>query len=299
MPVLAALFLLASMAGCCGVKAPLLAEEIIAKTASAMAEVKSYTLDASLTEDYTVTYTEKLDLFASSAQWVGQRQVDISRQEMLLDMEIRDDVYSTRGPMSYREYVSGDYKYINQIAGPKETWYKMPLSGADNVTWPDLAQLTPQIDLLNGSRPYAWFKTTSVQSVPCYYIDLEIPAPTAVDWIIAQDQPTEPSLGWFKIPAEDSRGLYLESFKSGSVRVYVSQDDFRIVKMDIRILFDAVPPMFSYGNLGLPMAANETNKDTGIAHILRTFNGVWEFSNYNQPVDIHVPPEALKAVESP
>ena len=277
-------------------------QQMAASTIAAMSKVKSYNLNTYMTENYIVAGKSSPSLTADLWQWTSQRQVDISKQEMYLAMDSREAAGTTGNIFAFERYLSGGWMYYGQslpyTGGKGNPWIKTRLDEQNTIIWLDEAQLAPQIELLKSSDSIRLAGTEKVNGTDCYIIDLVPLAEAAADWVLSQEQYSGSSMGWFRMPPERSKEIYIKAFKSGSVRLWIEKDDYLISKVNISLVFDGVPGNIVRGDTGLDVTGQENPTDVGFDHIIRDFNGQWEFSDYNKPVHIQLPKEALSATES-
>jgi len=278
------------------------AQQITASTIAAMDSVKSYDLNTFMTENYIVIGagpSPTADLW----QWESHRQVDISKQEMYLAMDSREAAGTIATPYTFERYLKDGWVYYAQSLpytyGMTNPWTKNKQDVTDNTLWSSQAKLSPQIELLKSSDTVILAGTEKVNGNDCYIIDFVPSAEAAADWVLSQEQNSGSSMGWFRAPPERSKEIYIKAFQNGSVRLWIEKDNNLILKVNITLLFDGMP-----GNIVLSdtpllgMEGQENSTGVGFDHIIRDFNGQWEFSNYNTSMHIQVPQEALNATES-
>ena len=271
------------------------AQQIAVRTISAMNAAKSYKLNAYMTENYTVVEKSNPLITTEPLQWTSQRQVDMLNQEMYLSM----DNSGSGATYAFEKYLVDGWEYYAQSSpriGLTIPWIKTKLDQQYNM-WSHEAQVTPQIELLKTAESISMAGTENVDGNDAYVINVVPSAEAAADWVLSQEQYSGPSVGWFRTSPERSREIYIKAYKDGFVRLWIDKDNDLILKVSVSLLFDGVPGNILSLDTGLEVTIGEDPTDVGFEHIIRDFNGRWEFSDYNKPVDIQLPEEALNAAE--
>lgn len=300
-------YLLFSFAGC-GQKTSTAPEasQIIADSITAMEVVKTYQLNTQMTENYVVLGESTPQLISDLWQWQSQRQINTLKQELYLHMDSRDISNGNTTPYNFERYISGGWIYYSQSSPSVygntsiNPWTKNAIGEQSPVSFSSEAQLVSQIELLRSSKAVILTGMGVINGNDCNIINYIPSAEAAADWVLSQEQFSGASMGWFRMPPERSRQIYIKAFKNGSVSLWIDKNSDLILKADISLLFDGVPGNIVRGDTGLiTTEGQEKSTELGFDHIFRYFNGQWEFSDYNQPVNIQIPEEALKATEQP
>ena len=305
--IIASLFLLGllALAGCvCLTPAATqtTAQAIVAKTISAMNSVKSYNLKTDMTQNYTVIQKTDPQTTTDIWEWKSQRMVDVSNQEMYLSMNIHET--PDLQPYIFQQYLVGGYSYYSQsspiVGGLTNPWMKTQLNEQYNAAWSNFAQINPLVELLKTSTQISLTGTEQIDGVDYYIIQLSPSAEAATDWVLSQGGFPGPSLGWWiGTSPERVKQIDIKAYTNCSVKLWINKDNDLVYKIDINISLDAEPGNIVCSDTGLACQDGQGNSaDIGFEKILRDFSGQWEFSNYNQPVSIMVPPEALNAKEN-
>jgi hypothetical protein len=273
------------------------ANPILNKTISAMNQMLSYCLNTDLTENFTIV--EKSNSPSTETwEWKSQRQVDVSDLAMHYSMDcqgIPDDVSS----FIFERYLIGGWIYFNSSspllyssAGVIQPWTKYNLSNQDYL-WAYYSQLSPQIELLQSAKNIDSVGTEQISGGNYEIIQFVPSAAAAADWILSQEQGNGPSVEWWKTGVERSKEIYTKALKNCSVKIWVDQDDYSLLKEDISLSFNVIPGNVVLSDTGELMRSGQANStDVGFQHILVTFNGEWDFSGYNQPLQIQLPQAA-------
>jgi hypothetical protein len=262
--------------------------------------MQSYCLNTDLTENFTIV--EKSSSPSTETwEWKSQRQVDVSDLDMHYSMDcegIPDDVSS----FIFERYIIGGWIFFNSSspplyssAGVIQPWTKYNSSNQDYL-WAYYSQLSPQIELLQSAKNIASVGTEQINGRNYEIIQFVPSAAAAADWGLSQEQGNGPSVEWWKTGVERSKGIYINALKSSSVKIWIDQDDDSLLKEDISFSFDVMPGNVVLSDIGGLMRSGQANStDVGFQHILDTFNGEWDFSGYNQPLQIQLPQAAQSA----
>jgi hypothetical protein len=304
--IIAALFIacLFALTGCSGLtrsSTDTTAQTIAAKTLSAMSQVKSYNLKTDMTQNYTVVQKTDPQTTTDIWEWKSQRTVDVSNQEMYLSMNIHET--PDLQPYIFQQYLVGGYSYYSQsspiVGGLTNPWMKTQLNEQYNAFWSNFAQINPLVELLKTFTDIKLVGTEQINSIDCYIIQLSPSAEAATDWVLSQGGFPGPSLGWWiGTTPERVKQIDIKAYTNGSVKLWIDKESDLIYKIDININLDAEPGNIVCSDTGLACQDGQGNSaNIGFEKILRDFSGQWEFSDYNQPVSIQVPQEALDAKE--
>ena len=160
-------------------------------------------------------------------------------------------------------------------------WEKTQLNDAD---WNQETQISFLTELLKTVTQFSSLETEQLNNIDYYVLTLTPSAQASVDWIFSQGQPGGPSF-------TDGVGHTLvrtDTYKGGSVELWINQNSYLPVKVEVNIDF--------HGNVltGVVTTTPYTlNYESGTVDW--SFQGQLDFSNYNQPVSIQVPQDALNA----
>lgn len=266
---------------------------ILTETISAMNLMQSYCLNTDLTGNFTI-FEKSSSPSTETWEWKSQRQVDVSDLDMHYSMDcqaIPDDVSF----FIFERYLIGGWIFFNSSspplyssAGVIQPWTKYNSSNQDYF-WAYYSQLSPQIELLQSAKNIASVGTAQINGRNYEIIQFVPSAAAAADWVLSQEQGNGPSVEWWKTGVERSKEIYMKALKGSSVKIWIDQDDDSPLKEDISLSFDVVS-----GNVtAIDVGVNSDN--VGFQHILVTFNGEWDFSGYNQPLQIQLPQAAQSA----
>jgi len=288
------------MTGCSGLASDssiISAKQVIDNTISAMNQVKSFTLNTYLTRNYTVLQKAGLPT-ADSWEWQSQRHIDVSNQELDYSLDyhaVPDDLTSS----ILNRYLVGGWEYFNSLplAGGNNVnaWTKHKLEEQENIIWTGWSQLPPQIELLQSAGSIKLVGTEIINGINCEIIQFDPSAKAAADWVLSQEQGDGPQMWWWGTGLERSREIYIKAYKNSLVKIWINKDDNSVLKENVSLNFDVVPGNVTRMDIRLGDSAQDNPNNVGFKDIFVEFHGQWEFSNYNQPIHIQLPQEALNA----
>lgn len=265
------------------------AQDIVAKSVSAMAHVNSYRLDTDVLNTYKVL--DGPNQITTLFEWNGTKLIDVFRREMKMDMTI--DVvnyYGSDDTHSIEMYFRGGYEYckstsLHVYGGPENPWDKNRLTNED---WTAESQMSYYIKLLETGSQANVLGSEDVSGIDCYVLTLSPSTEAMVDWVISQGQPAGPSLG---VMAGGAISVHrADAYQGGSLRLWVEKDSYLPLKAEVSAVFDGF-----IGGGAHPVSSDPYIPTTG--HVNSSFDAQAIFSGYNQPVSIQLPQEALNAQE--
>jgi metal-sulfur cluster biosynthetic enzyme len=300
--IIASLFLsgLFALTGCVGLTSSATqttAQAIVAKTISAMNQVKSFTLDTDVINNYNVIYN--IGVPANITEWNGIRNVDVSNQAIGMSMTM---TYCSSGT-SDKIYLEDGIEYLKTVSDanipPSLGWVKYELGNSENAEWNREAQISNLIELLKKSTQFSSLQSEKVDDVDCYIFLINPTRESVVDWVLSQDQSNGPSLNISHGGSALVGGAFLKAYRSSTIKVWIAKDSYLVMQVDLSSHFET-----STEELGRSLHSPIQNLLSyfheifvGKHEISSDFHGQMNFSNYNQPVSIQVPQEALDAKE--
>lgn len=252
------------------------AEEISANAISALNKVKTCKLAASVINNYEIIGGDNPTI--NTATWTSARLLNIADRNMKMTMTIDTEYFGAQDHWAIDMYFLNGWEYLN-TSPPDNSWSKTELT---DELWAAESQLSRQLALLTKATEIALTGEETIDGVDCYVLTIT-PSPEAIaDWVISQQQPYGPALDVSWSPALVGRETFINTYKSGSVKEWVTKDGYLLVKSEIEALFEASPEA---------IGANGAQFE----RITSTFIGEFQFSDYNAPVSIELPQEALNA----
>jgi hypothetical protein len=299
---IAALFIACvfALTGCSGLtrsSTDTTAQTIKAKTLLAMNQVKSFTLDTDVINNYNVIYVP--DVPANITEWNGTRIVDVSNQEIGMGMMMTYGSSSTSDEI----YLKDGIEYFKTVSDanipPSLGRIKYQLGNSENAAWNREAQISNLIELLKTTTQFSSVQSEKVNDVDCYVFLINPTRESVVDWVLSQGQSNGPSLNISHGGPALVGGAFLKAYRSNSIKVWIAKDNYLVIQTELNVHFE-----ISTEELGRSLHSPLQNLLSyfheifvGKHEISSDFHVQMNFSNYNQPVSIQVPQEALDAKE--
>lgn len=249
-----------------------------------MSSVNTFTLDTVLTNTFAVYSNNAGDTAATPATptttWNGHRVVDLGQQKLYLNM----DIETAATPFIFERYLIDGTEYFNSTS-PVMYHGGMPVSPwitRQNASlWDAEIQIPQLIALMKTTSQTNLLNSENLDGVECYVLDVVPSNEATADWIVSQDQWEGPGLTLSHGgPTLIGKGAYMKYNKGSSVKLWIGQDNYLVLKSEVSANFSATSQ-----ELGM-------NSASAINKITSDFQGHMLFSNYNQPVDIRPPTEA-------
>jgi hypothetical protein len=235
---------------------------VITKTLSALSLVKSYQL-------YT-DFTDGPD--PGSTEWKGTKIIDVSDKEMSMNLAMTSGSLMTTD----EEYFMNGQDYLKTVAEanfpPTWGWSKRAL--VDDV-WNAQIEIPFLAELLKNPTKFSPLVTAQLNDIDCYVLTITPSAQAAIDFVLSQDEPGGPSVGLWMLGGGVSERTDMYNF--GVVELWINKANYLPVKVTV--------------NLDFRGQLNPENSTSFSA----SYHSELDFSNYNQPVTIQVPQDALNA----
>jgi hypothetical protein len=254
--------------------------EIVSRVMSAMDSVKSYRLDTDVVNEYEVLSTP--DSYTTTYEWKGSRLIDLRGRQMTMTMHISGYDY-----VALEMHIERGWQYLNSFAsgsyGTVNPWDKTKLT--DKI-WAAESQISFYAEFLRTATQASVSGNESVNGVDCLVLDVTPSIQAAIDWVISQEQPRGPQLDVMYgggIPV-----VRTDAYQSGRVRLWIDKANFLPLRAQANAVFA--------GNVGGgPMTSTPYTPTTNPVN--SSFSGEATFSDYNQPVSIQLPEQAIGAKE--
>lgn len=268
-----------------------MAQEIILKSTSALNRVDSYKLDTNLVEAYIVV--DETSSTITTTHWKINKSCNIARKEIQSSINVEQNGMEIS---SFEVYIVAGWAYLNQVlpvvyGGSSASWVKQ---GLTDETWMRESQICPQIELLKTPSKVDLAGSENVNGVDCYVLNVIPTAKSMADWVLSQQQANGPSLYWWRITAEWSREIYAKAYKNSFAKLWIAKDSHLVIKTDISALFEITPSILKPADVPL---CNTEVTCYGFDKITVDFHWQMNYSNYNLPVSIELPEEALNTQE--
>ena len=207
----------------------------------------------------------------------GTGAMDMANQEMQMTMNMTVDIPELgEQEMATEYYLVGGWMYTGVDVPELGTqWVKMELS---EEMWQQQSQVEQQIELLKTAVKIKSLPDETVNGTDCYVFEV-VPTMEALGELLSQQVS---GMGGMDLGGFDLADL----FKEMSVKYWIAKDSYRVMKEEIDMVMEMSP-----ADVGATEADFEKmTMDINIGQRLY---------DYNQPVFIDLPEEALDAEEMP
>ena len=278
LPLFLVLILSFTFVGCGGEGETLTPEQIdqlVANVTSAQEDIETYQFDVDMGMTMGVTGGTAEGEITMDASGDGAMSLVDQRMKMLMTMTM-DIPGMGEETMEQESYLVGGWMYVRQsLAGMDLGWMKMEMP---EETWETQNQLDQQIEFLTGGNLslVKFLGSEKVSGVDCYVLEV---TPDMVDLAnyLSQQQ------GMEDLTALDLTQLII-AIKQFSIKEWLAKDSGLCMKASDRIYMEMTPELLNVS----PEEFEKMAMDMDIAITFR---------DYNKPVSIVLPPEALNAQE--
>lgn len=272
------LFLLVGPEGC---SPDPTAAEIIKNSLTNMENVNTYQLNTDVTWTLGSTEKEISNKNNMTINWKGNRSVSISDKALhkTINMEI-SDAAGGKTHWTVETYLASDYAYtkVNSDMGQSNTFNVWQISESSDDRWAAENQIAELIGLIKTSNSTTLSGNENLNGTDCFILNI-LPTNAAVaDWVTSQFQgygASDLSLAHTSIGGRDD---YLKYFRTGAFKIWVSKNNYLVIKADFSPHFEATPQ-----DLNLGQNFPDVDKLTS------DFHGQLQFSAYNSPVSVQPP----------
>ncbi len=254
------------------------AQEISDSSVAAYAQITTYRMSMETTQVMEMAIGQQN--IKANAGISGTATMDIPARQMQMSMTVDLEGTSPQPvDMTARMdiYAAGGWMYVKTDMAPSPAeWTKTRLS--DEV-WASQNQAEQLVAMLDTAVQVESLGTEKVGGVDCYVLKVNPDMVKLFEWLMSQQQ------------AAGLEGLDLGKlnpagwFKNTVIKVWIAQDTRLIMREDVSMLLD-----MNTADFGAP--AEQAGKMT------IDMTGKFTFSDYNKPVTISLPPEALQAQQT-
>lgn len=250
-------------------------DEIIANVTLAEAETVSFDIDVPLS----IKVVGGPEAGTMTASVVGSGVMDMVDEEMQMTMDMEMDIPDEgEQDISAAIYFVDDWMYLGMdIPGFGEQWLKME---ATEDIWQQQCPLEQQLALWEGAVEVKSLGSETVNGVECYVYEIN------PDMAALSDMLAEGTSGMGMDLMDFSQFDLADMYTELSVKEWLAQDSYLPMKMEIKLVMEVGAE-----------DAGATGGDFDEMTIDVEVN--MNFYDYNQPVSIQLPPEALEAEEMP
>jgi len=255
-------------------------QTIASKTLSALAKVKSFDLDTDITNTYKIIQNSTTD----KTEWKSTKLINLSNQEMKMNMAITDNSSGTNSNDSMEMYFKNGYEYLKAIITGvygTNSWIKRNF---DITLWNRETQIPFLTEILKTATQFGSLDNEKLNGISCYVLTITPSAEASVDFIASQEQPYGPQID--EMWGGGTPVVRPDAYKNGSIKLWIGTDNYLPLKVEINADFQ--------GNVGGGFIPATTIPYTPTTNpIDSSFQGQLDFSNYNQPVSIQLPQDAM------
>ncbi|MCK4368634.1 MAG: hypothetical protein KAV68_03070 [Dehalococcoidales bacterium] len=207
----------------------------------------------------------------------GTGVMDMANEEMQMTMSMAMDIPGIgEQEMAAEVYIVGGWLYTKvDIPEIGEQWMKMAVT---EEMWQQQGQIEPLLEFLRTAVEIDYLGSETVSGTECYLFEI-VPSMEALGELLSQETS---GMGIMDFSQFDLADLYKEL----SVKEWIAKDSYLLMKVEIEMVLE-----MSASDVGA--TADDFDKMTMDIKIVESFY------DYNEPVSIELPPEALDAEEIP
>lgn len=252
-------------------------DQIVIDAANALAEAETYAFDMDASETIDVIGGTEPGTVSLAADATGL--IDNANKEMQLGMNMTMNVpEEDQQQMGMEIYIVDEWVYVRMsIPEVGEEWMKMELTPEMWGLW---EQVDQQVELLETATEVKFVGSEVVNGIQCYVFDI-MPDMEQLAEYLAQQQGM---LGMGLAEMENLEELLDKT--SLSIEEWIAKDSSLLMKVQANMRVEVTPDDVG----ATPEDFDKMTMD------LSTVMTVYD---YNQPVSIELPPEALEAPEIP
>jgi len=207
----------------------------------------------------------------------GTGVMDMANEEMQMVMNMTVDLAEMgTQEMDTEVYIVGDWMYTGVVVPELgEQWIKME---ATQDMWQQQSQVDQQIEFLKTAVEVKSLPSQAVDGTDCYVFEV-VPNTEALGVLLSQQTSPMGGMDFGQLDMADW-------FKEMSIKEWIAKDSYRVMKTEVAMVME-----ISAADVGA--TEGEFEKMT------MDMNMGMRLYDYNQPVSITLPPEALDAQEMP
>jgi len=207
----------------------------------------------------------------------GTGIMDMVNQEMQMSMDMTMDIPEMgEQAMTTQVYLVGDWMYTGiEIPDFGDQWFKTEVMPG---TWEQQNQLEQQIAFFRESVGIEYLGMEAVEGTDCYVFDI-VPSMEALEALLAQQSSAMGTMDFSQLDLADL-------FEEMRIKEWVAGDSYRVLKSEVYMRMQMLPE---------DVGASESDFDRMVMDMDMTST----MYDYDQPVSIDLPEEALDAEEMP
>jgi hypothetical protein len=207
----------------------------------------------------------------------GTGVMDMANEEMQMAMNMTMDIPELgEQEMGTEVYLVGEWMYTKvDIPVVGEQWIK---TQATEGMWEQQSQIEQQIEFLKTAVEIDYLGSEAVNGTDCYVLEA-VPSVEVLGELLSQQTSGMGGMDFGQFNLADL-------FKEISVKEWIAKDSYQVMKTEVVMVMEMLP-----ADIGATEADFEK--------MTMDMNMGMLFSDYNQPVSIDLPDEALDAEEMP
>jgi hypothetical protein len=231
--------------------------------------------------DMDMSITVKVEGGAESGEMTmlggGTGAMDMANREMQMAMNMTTDIPELgEQEITMEYYLVGGWMYTSvDIPELGEQWMKMEVT---EEVWQQQSRVDQQIDVLKTAVEIKSLPDESVGGTDCYVFEV-VPTVEALGGLLSQQTSPMGGMDFGEFDIADW-------FKEMSIKEWIAKDSYQVMKTEIGMVMQISPA---------DVGASEADFD----RMIMDMETGMRFYEYNQPVSITLPPEALDAPEMP
>jgi hypothetical protein len=207
----------------------------------------------------------------------GVGVVDVASREMQMAMDMSMDIPELGVQTVATEYyLVGEWMYTGfDFLGMGKQWMK---TEATPGMWEQQSRVNQQIEFLKSAVKIKSLTDETVDGADCYVFEV-VPSVEALGELLSQQSSTMGGMDYSQLNLADL-------FEEMRVKEWIAKDSYQVLKTEVYLRMQMHPE---------DVGAAETDFDK----MVMDMNMTLRLYDYNQPVSIVLPPEALDAMEMP
>jgi hypothetical protein len=243
------------------------AQNMAGKTISAVNSVSTFQLNTDFTDTLSTNSSG-----SNTTDLKGSKLIDITDRALAMNMAITAGPLVTTNELYFlngQEYLeTTNPSNIPAIWGSKTEF--------NDKDWKQQTQIQFLSALLNTAVKISSLPDEKLNNVDCAVLTITPAAQAAVDFIISQFQYSGPA----PFSMEGGATITPDAYQGGSITLWINSENYLPVKVEAAFRFQN---------------KENWNANSSTTLITANYNIELDFSNYNQPVSIQVPPDVLAA----
>lgn len=251
------------------------AQEIVDGVIESLGDIRTGQFDIDMTMD--MAGGAEGEAFEATMAMDSSGVLDFENRQMRMDMTMSMAMPGEpQIEVGMEIYLISDMMYMFMEVPEREPmWAKLEVPEG---SWEQMNQVEPQVELLEAAQVKV-IGTERVRGVDCYVLQITPDVEQVWQMLVQQAKVTGQ-----EVPAVAEEFLQ-EIFRSFSVKQWIAKDTYFLIKAEINMAVELTPEA-----MGFPEEEGVITMDIAMSMLAY---------NYNQPVNIELPPEAETAIEVP